>query len=84
MTTTQSTWPVAFKHALVASKIIEAFVLGAPEPVQSVKEGIRTEFPEIYKELNTIQGLLKMDHTEAVGYVFGRPCYNPGIYSCLV
>jgi hypothetical protein len=78
--TTQSTWPVAFKHALVASKIIEGFVEGVPDPIAGVREGIKGEFPEIYKELNTVDSLLSTPHTEAVGYVFGRPCYNPGSF----
>jgi len=83
--TTQSTWPVAFKHALVASKIVEGFVLGSPDPILGVREAIKGDFPEIYKELNTVDSLLSTPHTEAVGYVFGRPCYNPGnLYSIIL
>ena len=83
--TTQSTWPVAFKHALVASKIVEGFVLGSPDPILGVREAIKGDFPEIFKELTTVDSLLSTPHTEAVGYVFGRPCYNPGnLYSIIL
>lgn len=78
--TTQSTWPVAVRHAVVASKIIEAFIQGAIDPFKQVEDAVRSEFPEIYKELQTIKSMSNTPHTEAVGYVFGRPCYNPGSF----
>jgi len=78
--TTQSTWPVAVRHAAVAAKIIEAFIQGDPDPFSSVGESSKSEFPEIYKELQTIKSMSETPHTEAVGYVFGRPCYNPGSF----
>jgi len=80
VTTTQSTWPVAVKHALVASKLIESFLLNVEEPFKVIGEGIKGEFPEISEELTQISQMQQANHIEAVGYVFGRPCYNPGSF----
>jgi hypothetical protein len=79
VTTTQSTWPVAVRHALVASRLVEAFLLQAtPDPMAHVKGTIKDEFPEIWEEFGVIESQLATPHTQAVGMVFGRPCYNPG------
>ena len=78
--TTQSTWPVAVRHAVVASKIIEAFVLGREEPIETVGQEIKVNFPEISRELEQVKQTLDIDHTTAVGMIFGRPCYNPGSF----
>lgn len=86
VTTTQSTWPVAVRHALVASRLVEAFLLLQPAAksegvvVASVKEAIKGEFPEIHQEFGIIESQLSTPHTQAVGMVFGRPCYNPGSF----
>lgn len=80
VTKTQSTWPVAVSHALVASKIVEAFIQNEADVFGSVKEAIKLDFPEIYKELEMIESIHSTPHVQAVGYVFGRPCYNPGSF----
>jgi len=80
VTTTQSTWPVAVRHAVVASKIVEAFIVGSPDPMAEVKNSIRSDFPEILKEIEGVESTLTISHTEAVGLIFGRPCYNPGSF----
>jgi len=81
VTSTQSTWPVAVRHAMVASKIVEAFLLDtSADPIESVKSSIKSEYPEILKEIEDIESTLKVGHTQAVGHIFGRPCYNPGSF----
>ena len=77
---TQSTWPVAVRHALVAARIVEAFLLDIQEPFETVKQQIKPEYPEIFKEIKGIEDTLRVGHTEAVGHIFGRPCYNPGSF----
>ena len=80
VTTTQSSWPVAVRHAVVASKIIEAFVLDREEPIQTVAREVEPNFPEISRELEEVRKTLEVDHFTAVGRIFGRPCYNPGSF----
>merc|ERR1719325_419187 len=80
VTTTQSSWPVAVRHAVVASKIIEAFVLDREEPIQTVAREVEPNFPEISRELEEVRNTLEVDHFTAVGRIFGRPCYNPGSF----
>lgn len=80
VTSTQSTWPVAVRHAMVASKIVEAFLLGRPDPIETVKNEIGSDFPEIMKEIEDIENTLTVGHTKAVGFIFGSPCYNPGSF----
>lgn len=78
VTSTQSTWPVAVSHAIAASKIVEAFILDQDNPIEHAVNEVSSDFPHIKKELENIQSNLTVDHTKAVGYIFGRPCYNPG------
>jgi len=80
VTTTQSSWPVAVRHAVVASKIIEAFVLCREDPIRTVAREIQSDFPEISQELSQVQQSQDIDHSTAVGRIFGRPCYNPGSF----
>jgi len=80
VTQTQSTWPIAVSHALVASKIIEFYIQNDSNPIESTKTAIRGDFPQIYKELEMIQSLKGTPHVDAVGSIFGRPCYNPGSF----
>jgi hypothetical protein len=77
---TQSSWPVAVRHALVAAQIVEAFLIhqSSADPLADVKHAIKGQFPEIYQEFIVIERELETPHTQAVGMVFGRPCYNPG------
>lgn len=80
VTKTQSTWPVAVNHALAASRIVEAFILDKEDPFQYANEKVADKFPDLSKELDMIKASLKIGHTEAVGRIFGRPCYNPGSF----
>lgn len=80
VTKTQSTWPVAVSHALVASKIVEAFIQNETDPFDFTKKAIKSDFPGILKELEMIESIHSTPHVQAVGYVFGRPCYNPGSF----
>ena len=77
VTQTQSTWPVAVTHALAAARIVEAFIHQDDDPLESRYENVNNA-PEIVKEINYIQENKKMNHVDAVGKIFGRPCYNPG------
>jgi len=78
--TTQSSWPVAVRHAVVATKIVEAFILEREDPINSVAREIEPDFPEISRELEQVESSLDVDHSRAVGMIFGRPCYNPGSF----
>jgi len=78
--TTQSTWPVAVRHAVVAARIIEAFILDREDPVLSIAREIQSDFPEISREVEEVEASLAVDHSTAVGQIFGRPCYNPGSF----
>jgi len=80
VTSTQSTWPVAVRHGMVASKIIEAFLINSGDPIEAVKKDIESDFPEIAKEIEEIKSATTVHHTKAVGHIFGRPCYNPGSF----
>ena len=78
--TTQSTWPVAVRHAVVAARIVEAFILEREDPILSVARDIQPDFPEISREVEEVEASLTVEHTTAVGQIFGRPCYNPGSF----
>jgi len=78
--TTQSTWPVAVRHAMVAARIVEAFILDRENPVQTVAREIESDFPEISQEVDEVVASLDVEHSTAVGHIFGRPCYNPGSF----
>jgi len=83
VTSTQSTWPVAVRHAMVGAKIVEAFILNRSpdsDPFETVKHNIRSQYPEILEELEDIESLSTVGHTEAVAHIFGQPCYNPGSF----
>jgi len=80
VSSTQSTWSTAMRHSHVASKIVEKFILGVEDPIKEVKKEIEEEYPEIYKEIDEIQSVIEVNHTKAVGGIFGRPCYNPGSF----
>ena len=77
VTQTQSTWPVAVHHAIAAARIVEAFIHGDEDPLED-RYHVNEESPQIVKEIDMIKSTLDVNHTEAVGRIFGRPCYNPG------
>lgn len=77
---TLSTWPTAVKHGVVACNIILKIVSGIENPINAaMKEAIDTH-PEAAKSLAFVQKNLDVDHVDAVGFGFGRPCYNPGSF----
>lgn len=41
---------------------------------------ISKEFPDVYQSLSDVLKNLNEDHIHAVGWIFGRPCYNPGSF----
>merc|ERR1711962_453775 len=49
-------------------------------PIETVGQEIKMGFPEISRELEQVKQTLDIDHTTAVGMIFGRPCYNPGSF----
>merc|ERR1711937_791065 len=68
---------------MVAAKIVEAFILNRSpdsDPFETVKHYIRSQYPEILEELEDIESLSTVGHTEAVAHIFGQPCYNPGSF----
>jgi len=80
VTKTQSTWSTAVRHSHVASRIVEKFVLGSQDAISEVQAEIETTYPEIFNEIGLIKASLEVNHTKAVGSIFGRPCYNPGSF----
>ena len=54
--------------------------MGRPDPIETVKNEIGSDFPEIMKEIEDIENTLTVGHTKAVGFIFGSPCYNPGSF----
>jgi len=78
VTKTQSTWSVAVNHSLFCSKIIESFILGQDNTIDTVTHQVSQQCPEIAAEMEVVKASAKVPHVEAVGRIFGRPCYNPG------
>lgn len=80
---TFTTWPTAVTHGIVASKIIGHLVQsGSQYNVLDIKSEIAEEHPEVLRSISAVEEVIehKMDHTRAVNYVFGSPCYNPGSF----
>ena len=50
------------------------------DPIRSVTEQICDDFPDVFESLSDVEGHLDQDHVQAVGWTFGRPCYNPGSF----
>jgi len=80
LASTQSTWPTALRHAQVASRIVELFLLGQDDAIKMAGEEAAGEFPEIAKELELVASHTGVKHVDAVGRLYGRPCYNPGSF----
>merc|ERR1712107_103419 len=78
VTMTQSTWSVAVNHSLFCSKIIESFILVQDNTIDTVTHQVSQQCPEIAAEMEVVKASAKIPHVEAVGRIFGRPCYNPG------
>ena len=76
---TMVTWPTAVQHGQVAARILEEMILRGEEyEVMSVVAEIAGKFPEVVRSVQAVEQVLDMEHTRAVNYVFGSPCYNPG------
>lgn len=78
---TMVTWPTAVQHGQVAARILEEMILRGEEyEVMSVVAEIAGKFPEVVRSVQAVEQVLDMEHTRAVNYVFGSPCYNPGSF----
>jgi len=77
---TLSSWPTAVSHGTVAVNIVLKLVSGDANAVESAqKEAIDTH-PDVAKSILAVKKNLDVDHVTAVGFGFGRPCYNPGSF----
>ena len=79
---TLSTYNIAFQHGMVASNIISRLIREPNFDIFSIKAEIKRDYPEVSRRLDGIQLVIEenLDHTKAVNYVFGSPCYNPGSF----
>ena len=80
---TLSTWPTAVTHGVVASKIVAHLIeSGSDYNILDIKSEIAADHPEVHRSISDVEEVIqhKMDHTRAVNYVFGSPCYNPGSF----
>ena len=80
---TYSTWPTAVAHGMVASKIVGHLVeSGADYNILDIKTEVAADYPDVCRSISDVEEVIKhgMDHTRAVNYVFGSPCYNPGSF----
>ena len=80
---TLSTWPTAVTHGVVASKIVANLIeSGSDYNILDIKSEIAADHPEVHRSISDVEEVIqhKMDHTRAVNYVFGSPCYNPGSF----
>ena len=71
---------MAVRHAVVAARIVEAFILDREDPIQTIGKEVESDFPEISREVEEVVASLDVEHSKAVGHIFGRPCYNPGSF----
>jgi len=77
---TLSSWPTAVSHGLVAVNIVMKMVAGDANAVESAKKEAITSHPDVAKSISVVHKNLDVDHVTAVGFGFGRPCYNPGSF----
>ena len=78
---TLSSWPTSVSHGVVACNIMVKMVNGREnEAIQEAKKEAIDTHPDVAKNLANVDKVLGTDHTTAVGFVFGRPCYNPGSF----
>ena len=79
---TLSTYNIAVHHGMVASKIVSWLIREPNFDILSIRDKIKPENPEVSRSLDGTQLVIKenLDHTKAVNYVFGSPCYNPGSF----
>ena len=55
-------------------------VAGDANAVESAKKEAITSHPDVAKSISVVHKNLDVDHVTAVGFGFGRPCYNPGSF----
>lgn len=80
---TLSSWPTAVSHGLVACDIVLKMVAGTGSPEEAIKMAKKEAVdghPDVAKSLLAVEKNLDVDHVTAVGFAFGRPCYNPGSF----
>ncbi len=78
MITTMTTFKTSVYHCFAAAKIVEKFVLNSPDPISEFQKECKSE--EVKNSLNMVEKNLSKNHIEAVGTIFGKPCYNPGSF----
>ena len=59
------------------------FHISENDPIRSVTKDIAVEFPDVFESLEVVENHLDQDHVQAVGWTFGRPCYNPGSFQVI-
>jgi len=77
---TLSSWPTAVSHGTVAVNIVLKLVSGDANAVESAKKEAIDSHPDVAKSIQAVHKNLDVDHVSAVGFGFGRPCYNPGSF----
>ncbi len=53
------------------------------DPIRDVTKKIANDFPDVHESISDVENHLDQDHVQAVGWTFGRPCYNPGSFQVL-
>ena len=55
-------------------------VSGDANAIESAKMEAIDSHPDVAKSISVVHKNLDVDHVTAVGFGFGRPCYNPGSF----
>merc|ERR1712198_588279 len=74
---TLSSWPTAVSHGVVACNIIVKMVGTKEEDKTTAIKAAKKEAVDAHPD---VEKSLDVDHVAAVGFGFGRPCYNPGSF----
>lgn len=77
---TLSSWPTAVSHGTVAVNIMMKLVSGSSNAIDEAKKEAIDTHPDVAKSIQGVHKNLDVDHVTAVGFGFGRPCYNPGSF----